>query len=114
VHVVHNLIHSRRGLWDADDGVVELCGKNVKKTFEGPDRYARLQKVKSVYDILKAKAVPNVDSLSLSFSDDTHGTVVYLEPRGIGVAPMDAREVYEAVCCILEALVVNPFKSVLR
>ena len=104
MHVVHKLIHFHRDVFCPDGGVIEVCAKNVKKTFEGPDRDAKLQKLKSVYDILKAKAVPNVDSLSLSFSDDTHGTVAYLEPRGISTIPINAQEVYEAICCILEAL----------
>jgi serine/threonine protein kinase len=54
--------------------------------------------------------VPNVDSIS-SFADDTHGTVVFLEPKGICVIPMNSQQVLEAMCCILGALVVSLFKS---
>jgi len=88
-----------------------VCGKNIKKTLEGPERYARLQKLKSTYDLLKAKAVPNVDSISLSFADEIHGAVAYLEPKGVSVLPVNTLEVFEAICCVLEALVVSLFKS---
>jgi hypothetical protein len=91
--------------------VIEVCGKNIKKTFEGPERYAKLQRLKGAYDLLTAKVVPNVDSISASLADDTHGAVVFLEPKGICVLPMNGRQLLEAVCCILEALVVSPFKS---
>ncbi|KIM44388.1 hypothetical protein M413DRAFT_24899 [Hebeloma cylindrosporum] len=90
------------------DKVIEVCGKSIKKTFEGPQRYAKLQRLKDVYDLLKAKAVPNVDSISASssFTDDTHSAAVFLEPRGISTSPSNGLQVIEAICCILEALVV--------
>jgi hypothetical protein len=81
-------------------------------TFEGPERYAKLRRLKGTYDLLMAKGVPNVDSISASFADDTHDAVVFLEPKGLSVLPMNGRQLLEALCCVLEALVVSPFKFV--
>jgi hypothetical protein len=93
-----------------DGKTIEVCGKSIKKTYEGPDRFTKLQKLKSVYDLLKEKGVPNVDGIAMSYSDC--GAVVFLEPKGMSVFPRNSRQVLDAVCCVLQALIVSPFKSV--
>ena len=42
--------------------------------------------------------------MAVSFSDDVHGTVAFLEPKGISVIPKTIREVLDAIGCILDAL----------
>ena len=84
-----------------------MCGTNIKKTFDGPERHARIEKLKSVYDILRVKAVPNVDRIAVSYADDVHGAVAFLEPKGLSVVPKSIQQVLEAVGCILEALTVS-------
>jgi serine/threonine protein kinase len=56
---------------------------------------------------LRAKAVPNVDRLAISYSDDHHGAVAFLEPKGISVMPKTIQQVLEAVGCILDTLIVS-------
>jgi hypothetical protein len=63
--------------------------------------------LRSVYEILRAKAVPNVDRMALSFSGDVHGTIAFLEPKGICVIPKTIWEVLDAIGCILDALTVS-------
>jgi hypothetical protein len=43
----------------------------------------------------------------VSYSDDHHGTVAFLEPKGISVMPKTILEVLQAVSCILDALMVS-------
>jgi len=45
--------------------IIEVCGKYIKKTFQGQERYAKLQRLKGTYDLLKAKAVPNFHHLQM-------------------------------------------------
>jgi len=59
-----------------------------------------------VYKVLKKKDVPNVDRLMLSYADDAHGAVAFLEPKGINIIPGNTCEVLEAASCVLEALAV--------
>ena len=61
-----------------------------------------------IYDLLRQKAVPNVDGLLNSYTDDPHyESVAYLQPRGVNRPPTSHQEVQQAVLCILEALVVR-------
>jgi hypothetical protein len=90
----------------SDGKTIEICGTNVKKTYDGPERHARIQKLRNVYEVLRTKDVPNVDRIVLSYADDKHGTVAFLEPKGISVIPKSVLEVLEAVSCILDALIV--------
>ena len=61
-----------------------------------------------IHDLLTSKGVPHVDRLKLSYIDDEkHGSVVILEPKGVDVLPRRAKEVLEAVICVLEALMVR-------
>jgi len=52
------------------------------------------------------KNVPNVDSaLNLFEDDEVHGSVAYLQPKGVNRVPTSHLEVREAVLCVLDALV---------
>jgi hypothetical protein len=82
-----------------------VYGTNIKKTFTIPGELdLRVEKLKNVYNILKVKNVPNVDRLIYANNKDG---VVYLEPKGMSVKPNDLKELFEAVLCVLEALVVS-------
>ena len=86
---------------------IELGSSCITKTYnvDGPSRISHLR---VIYDLLCQKAVPNVDSLLNSYTDDPHyGSVAYLQPRGVNRAPTSHQEVQQAVFCILEALVVR-------
>jgi len=76
-----------------ENKTVEICGTNIKKTYHGPQRHHQIQRLKHIYEILRRKAVPNVDRLALAFSDEDHGAIVFLEPKGIRVLPGTIREV---------------------
>jgi hypothetical protein len=86
---------------------IELGSSCITKTYnvDGPSRISHLL---VIYDLLRQKAVPNVDSLLNFYIDDPHyGSVAYLQPRGVNRAPTSHQEVQQAVLCILEALVVR-------
>jgi hypothetical protein len=80
-------------------------------TYDGTQHHMKIQKLISVYEILRARAVPNVDRIAVSFSDDHHSAVAFLEPKGISAMPKTIREVLEAIGCILDALIVSPLHA---
>lgn len=85
---------------------VELGSSLVTKIYnvDGPSRISHLR---AIYDLLRHKAVPNVDSLVNFHTDDAHyGSVAYLQPKGVNRAPTSPQEVQQAVLCLLETLVV--------
>ncbi|CAB5388701.1 unnamed protein product [Rhizophagus irregularis] len=43
--------------------IIEVCGKNIKKTYIGPDAHDRVERLVNVYGKLEQKGVPNVDHL---------------------------------------------------
>ena len=63
-----------------------------------------VEKLKNVYNVLKEKDVPNVDRLIHANNEDG---VVFLGPKGMSVEPNNPKELFEAVLCVLEALVVS-------
>ena len=74
------------------------------------DRIGRVAHLQHIYCILREKQVPNVDELYLLFLDDPHrGSVVYLRPKGVAARPASAREVLDAVLCVLAALKARSF-----
>ncbi len=83
---------------------VEVCGTNIRKTFTGNDSYGCVEKLKNIYEILNKKKVPNVDNL---LHADNEKGVVYLGPKGTSTKPKNQKELIEAICCVLEALVVR-------
>ena len=90
-----------------DNKTIELSGKCVRKEYFGHNRHLNIQKLKSVYKLLREKQVPNTDSLVTSHSDEGHGAVVYLGPRGICCQQDSPSDILDAVICILEALEVS-------
>jgi hypothetical protein len=70
---------------------------------------ARVRHLQDIYRILREKHVPNLDELYLSFIDDPrHGSIVYLQPKGMAARPASAKEVIDAVSCVLMALEARP------
>ena len=69
-----------------------------------------VQRLTQVYELLQSKGVHNVDRLQLSHVEGgTNPTAVaYLGPKGISTLPKSIEQVFDAISCILEALVVGP------
>jgi hypothetical protein len=79
----------------------------VQKTYTRHNRVSRIRHLRNIYDILKRKNTPNVDSLHLAHDDDPKlGSVAYLSPRGINKPPSTGIEVTQAILCVLNALTV--------
>ena len=87
--------------------VIEVGSSAVRKTYPGKDGHTRVTHLKTVYELLAHKSVPNVDSLYLCKLDDPTRGIVYLQPRGLNALPRVAQDVVDAIVCVLEALVVN-------
>jgi hypothetical protein len=86
---------------------IELGSCYITKTYnvDGPSRISHLR---TIYNLSRQKAVPNVDSLLNFYTNDRHyGSVAYLQPKGVNRAPNSHQEVQQAVLCLLEALVVR-------
>ena len=95
-----------------DNKTIEICGTNIRKTYRGLDGIATVQRLSSVYERLRSKGVPNVDDMELSHRrEDKYSrnitAVVYLKPKGMAVKPKTIKQVFDALSCILEALVVS-------
>jgi hypothetical protein len=69
-----------------------------------------IQRLTRVYDLLKSKGVPNVDCLEMSHVERGRNPTAfaYLGPKGISTLPKSIGQVFDAIGCILEALVVSP------
>ena len=85
--------------------VIEAGSSMVRKTYPGDSGHARVTHLKTIYEILAHKLVPNVDSLYLPKLDDPSCGIVYLQPRGLNTLPKSAQDVVAAIVCLLEALV---------
>ncbi|KAG9294512.1 hypothetical protein G9A89_008622 [Geosiphon pyriformis] len=81
---------------------IERCVEEF--TYHGPDGEQCTQKLRNIYNMLKNEHVPNVDNLILSYTDNDHGCVAYLAPKGMSVRPNTQKELLEAIICVLEAL----------
>ena len=64
--------------------IIEVCGKNIKKTYISPDAHDRVEKLVNIYEKLVQKGVPNVDCLDYA---DREKDVIYLSPKGMSVKP---------------------------
>ena len=92
--------------------VIKVGSCAVEKKYMQRDGEARVNHLKTIYELLQAKHVPNVDRILNSYlNDNIHGSVVYLQPKGIDDSPRRAQEVLEAVKCVLEALKARKYKS---
>jgi len=75
----------------------------VKKEFKSSDAVERVNKLVAIYQLLKHKGVPNVDTLDKH--NITHDRpYVQLSPVGIDTSPNSGLESFDAVCCVLQAL----------
>jgi hypothetical protein len=78
-------------------------GAAVKKRFMQPDAVDRVSKLVEIYDVLKAKQVPNVDTLDQANKAATP-PYVQLSPVGYDVLPNSGSDSFNSVVCVLEAL----------
>ena len=78
--------------------VIEVGASAVSKTYppSPPSSYARVTHLKTIYELLERKSVPNVDSL---YSASQTRGVVYLQPRGLDTRPKIAHDVVDAIVC---------------
>jgi hypothetical protein len=95
-----------------DDKTFEICGTDVRKTYHGPDCILQVQRLNRVYERLRSKGVPNVDDMQSSYyREERHSrkatAVAYLQPKGICVSPQTINQVFDAISCILEALIAS-------
>jgi hypothetical protein len=86
--------------------IIEVGSFRVRKTYRGENGVARVTHLKTIYELLKRKLVPNVDSLCLHKSKDSSCGIVYLQPRGSNAPPKFVQDVVDAIMCVLEALVI--------
>ena len=93
---------------DRDNKTIEVCGTNIRKTYHGSDRLTKIQRLAQIYDVLKSKGVPNVDHLASWHVGKGGDPTAYLEPKGVSTLPKSLEQVFDAIGCILEALVVSP------
>ncbi|PVF99943.1 hypothetical protein CPB86DRAFT_796109 [Serendipita vermifera] len=78
----------------------------VRKEFMHEDAAERVSKLVEIYDLLKSKGVPNVDTLEGFDARYTKNSYphVYLSPVGLDKHPESGSEAFDAVFCVLEAL----------
>jgi hypothetical protein len=87
-----------------------VCGTNIHKTYLGPQQQYQIQHLQEIYHLLKEKKVPNVDRLELAVANNSHSeSVVYLAPKGMPVDPKTVEEVFDAIGCVLKALIVSSY-----
>ncbi|KAF8324425.1 uncharacterized protein EI90DRAFT_3075323 [Cantharellus anzutake] len=90
-----------------DGKYIEFFKKKIRKFYRIEDEL-KISFLESIYDKLKAKGVPNVDTLTrIEMSHPEHGCFVELAPRGDPSGPESAEDVKNAVICVLEALQVS-------
>ncbi|GES74348.1 hypothetical protein GLOIN_2v1877571 [Rhizophagus clarus] len=58
---------------------IEVCGKNIKKTYISPDARDHVERLVNIYERLVQKREPNVDRLDLYASKEKD--IVYLSPK---------------------------------
>ncbi|KAF8334873.1 uncharacterized protein EI90DRAFT_3048672 [Cantharellus anzutake] len=93
-----------------DGKSIEFFKKKIWKKYRAEDE-PKVSFLQSIYGKLKAKGVPNVDSLTrIELSHPEHGCFVELEPRGDAKGVGSAEDVKNAVICVLEALQVSHAK----
>ena len=100
-------------LYDFDIGIratgtfIKVGSKAVEKKYTRDDRFIRVHHLVNIYCLLHEKVVPNVDHILQYYTDDEHGAVAFLAPKGVDENPRDLQDVTNAVKCVLEALEVR-------
>lgn len=84
--------------------MIEIRGTGVKKTYLFGNIQTRVQKLVNLYEKLVRKEVPNIDHLDCYKKESGS---VHLSPKGLQVVPNNQQELFEAIICVLEALVVS-------
>jgi len=84
-------------------------GAVVRKEFRHPDTAHRVTKLVNIYELLKTRQVPNVDTLRSAKFFGHAGTEeifphVHLSPVGWDVIPDSGSESLNAIVCVLQAL----------
>ncbi|KAF8325636.1 uncharacterized protein EI90DRAFT_3072322 [Cantharellus anzutake] len=83
---------------------IEFFRDKIRKTYPIEDGL-KISFLESIYGKLKAKSVPNVDTLmKFGMSHPEYGCFVELAPRGNHHGPESAEDVKNAVICVLEVL----------
>jgi hypothetical protein len=90
-------------------GVQIIIGSHcISKSYTNGDRIDHVTRMQSIYAVLKQRSVPNVDRLIMFHKNhERHGSVIYLQPRGMERLPELASEIIEATICVLQALLVR-------
>jgi hypothetical protein len=80
--------------------IIKLGSSAVEKKYTQDDRVVYIQHLGDIYQLLEDKDVPNVDGLMQYYvNDNVHGSVVYLQPKGMDMCLHQGQEVLEAVVC---------------
>jgi len=89
-----------------DNGTIIIIGISfVKKKYTDNNRISRIRHLRYIY-LLGRKISPNVDNLLIAHDDHVALGSAFLQPRGINKPPSSAIEVWQAILCVLDALVV--------
>jgi len=85
--------------------LIHIGSSVVKKEFRFEGADAHVSHLVEIYELLKRKKVPNVDTLK-NYSTDTESTYphVYLSPVGFHTIPNSGVESFDAIVCVLAAL----------
>ncbi|RGB42263.1 hypothetical protein C1646_662354 [Rhizophagus diaphanus] len=82
--------------------IIEVCGKNIKKTYIGPDAHDRVERLVNVYNWNRMLIIFNyVDHLNYV---DKEKKCNIPFPKGMSVRPKDQQELLEAITCVLRCL----------
>ena len=69
------------------------------------NKMEHIKHLRDIYWLLEDKNVLNIDDLMQYYvNNHVHGSVVYLQPKGINIFLHQGQEVLEAVVCVLQAL----------
>src|SRR6266404_2964492 len=95
---------------DREDGKVIIVISNVIKVFRGAGGSELVSRLRTIYNLLSTKRVPNVDSLDRSYPNHSP-PYVHLSPVG-SVGPLNSGfDAFRAVVSVLEALEVHHHAS---
>jgi hypothetical protein len=85
--------------------IIKVGLSAVKKKYTQDDTALHVQQLQDIYWLLEDEDVPNIDVLMQYYiNNHVHGSVVYLQPKGMDIFLGQGQEVLEAVVCVLQAL----------